>query len=181
MPALTALDIVVLLLVGGGAVLGVLRGFVTEVLSLFAWMAAIIALKFFHTPLTAALTGPVGTHAGAAVAAFALLFLIVFIGGKFVARAVGRRTRQSVLGPLDRLLGFGFGGVKGLIGATLLFLAVTLVYDTLYGGAAARPDWIRESRSYALLNASGKAIVDYVATRRKLGAEDAPASGDGTR
>lgn len=166
MPALTALDIVVILAVGGGAVLGILRGFVTEVLSLFAWVAAILALKFFHPALSAALVGPVGTSAGASVAAFALLFLIVFTGGKFVARALGRRTRQSVLGPLDRLLGFGFGAVKGLIGVTLLFLAVTLVYDTVYGGAATRPDWIRESRSYSLLNASGKAIVDYVAARR---------------
>ena len=171
MPALTALDIVVILAVGGGAVLGILRGFVTEILSLFAWVAAILALKFFHPALSAALVEPVGTRAGASVAAFALLFLIVFAGGKFVARALGRRTRQSVLGPLDRVLGFGFGGVKGLIGVTLLFLLVTLVYDTIYGGAATRPDWIRESRSYSLLNASGKAIVDYVAARRALGGE----------
>ncbi|MFD1950660.1 CvpA family protein [Sphingomonas arantia] len=168
MPALTALDIVVILLVGGGAVLGILRGFVTEVLSLFAWVAAILALKFFHPALAELLVGPVGTRAGASVLAFALIFLVVFAGGKLVARALGRRTRQSVLGPLDRLLGFGFGALKGLIGATLLFLAVTLVYDTLYGGAATRPDWIRDSRSYSLLNASGKAIVDYVAARRKL-------------
>ena len=39
-----------LLLVGGGAVFGWLKGFVTEVLSLFAWVAAIAALKFFYTP-----------------------------------------------------------------------------------------------------------------------------------
>ncbi|WP_076068344.1 CvpA family protein [Sphingomonas montana] len=175
MPALTALDIVVILLVGGGAVLGILRGFVTEILSLFAWVAAILALKFFHPALAALLVGPVGTRAGAAVAAFAILFLVVFTGGKLVARALGRRTRQSVLGPLDRILGFGFGALKGLIGATLLFLGVTLVYDTLYGGAAARPDWIRDSRSYALLNASGKAIVDYVAARRQLDAKPARA------
>ncbi|GGE73940.1 CvpA family protein [Sphingomonas prati] len=173
MPALTALDIVVILLVGGGAMLGILRGFVTEVLSLFAWVAAILALKFFHAALAELLVGPVGTRAGASVLAFALLFLVVFAGGKLVARALGRRTRQSVLGPLDRLLGFGFGALKGLIGATLLFLAVTLVYDTLYGGAATRPDWIRDSRSYSLLNASGKAIVDYVAARRKVDARPA--------
>ena len=169
MPALTALDIVVILAVGGGAILGMLRGFVTEVLSLLAWGAAILALKVFHPALSAVLVDPVGTRAGAAVAAFAILFLLVFTIGKFLARAIGRRTRQSVLGPLDRLLGFGFGGMKGLIGVTLLFLGVTLVYDTLYGGAATRPDWIRQSHSYSLLNASGKAIVDYVAMRKQGG------------
>ncbi|MDB5662957.1 MAG: hypothetical protein JWN59_1295, partial [Sphingomonas bacterium] len=57
MGALTALDIVVLLLVGGGALLGLWRGFVTEILSLFAWVAAIFALKLAHAPVAALLTG----------------------------------------------------------------------------------------------------------------------------
>ena len=173
MSDLTALDIVVLLLVGGGAVLGLLRGFVTEILSLFAWVAAIVALKLLHPLLTPALTGTVvNSRAAAAVLAFALIFLLVFAGGKLVARALGRRTKASVLGPVDRVLGLGFGAVKGLIGATLLFLAANLFYDTIYGAAATRPDWIRESRTYPLLNASGRAIVDFVATRRKARAAE---------
>src|SRR6187402_1016063 len=40
---LTALDIVVVLLVGAGLILGFLRGFVSELLSLFAWILAILA------------------------------------------------------------------------------------------------------------------------------------------
>lgn len=169
MSALTALDIVVLLLVGGGALLGGVRGFVTELLSLFAWAAAIFALKVAHAPVAAALTPVVGTAAGAAVLAFALIFLITFFAGKLLAASLGRRTRQSVLGPLDRVLGVGFGALKGLIGATLLFLLASLATDTVYGGAAARPDWMRASRTYPLLNASSRAIVDFVAMRRAAG------------
>ena len=45
---MTALDIFVILLLGGGALIGFVRGFVHEVLSLFAWIAAIAALKLFH-------------------------------------------------------------------------------------------------------------------------------------
>lgn len=167
MANLTVLDIVVLLLVVGGAVLGTIRGFVTEVLSLFAWVAAIFALKLFHTPATALLEPMVGTGAAAAVLAFALIFLVVFIAGKLVAAAIGRRTRQSVLGPVDRLLGLGFGALKGLIGATLLFLLANLANDTLYGDLSDRPGWMRESRSFPLLNASSRAIVDFVEARRK--------------
>jgi len=172
MGALTSLDIVVLLLVGGGAILGGFRGFVTEVLSLFAWVAAIFALKVLHTPATEMMTGIVGTGSGAAVLAFALIFLLVFLVGKLVAGALGRRTRQSVLGPIDRVLGFGFGALKGLIGATLLFLMANLATDTLWGGKAARPQWMRESQTFPLLNASSRAIVDFVAMRRKGGAAE---------
>ena len=166
---LTTLDIVVLLLVGGGAVLGALRGFVTEVLSLFAWVAAIFAVKLAHAPATLFLAQHVGTQTAASVAAFVLVFGIVFLGGKMVAGAIGRRTRQSVLGPLDRLLGLGFGALKGLIGATLLFLFVNLATDTFYGGSAARPDWMIASRTFPLLNASSRAIVDFVEMRRAAG------------
>lgn len=163
---MTALDIIVLLLVGGGLVLGFMRGFVTEVLSLLAWVAAIMALKVFHTPATGALTDPVGTRAGAAVLAFALVFGVTFIVFKLIARRIGSASRSSAVGPVDRFLGGGFGALKGLIGATLLYLAANLVYDTFYGRSAERPEWMAASRTYPLLYASGRAIVDFVEARR---------------
>lgn len=176
MGSLTALDILVLLLVGGGAVLGVIRGFVTEVISLFSWVAAIAALKLLHAPASKFLAAYVGTPGGAAVLAFALVFGIVFIAGKLIAGSLGRRTRQSVLGPVDRVLGLGFGALKGLLAATLLFLIANLGYDTVYGGASQRPDWMRQSRSFPLLNASGRAIIDFVEMRRKSGAKTGSAA-----
>src|SRR3546814_21101825 len=98
------------------------------------------------------------------------------LAGKFLARALGDRTRKSILGPVDRVLGLGFGALKGLIGATLLFMLASLLYDTVYGGGAKRPEWMTTSRSYPLLNASGKAISEFVAERRAL-----PAGEDGSR
>ncbi len=163
---MTALDIIVLLLVGGGLVLGWFKGFVGEVLSLAAWIVAIVFLRLFHTPATNALTGVVGTRSGAAVLAFVLVFGIVFLAGKLVARRVGGGVKRSVIGPVDRVLGAGFGALKGLIIATLLYLAANLVYDTIYGRAAPRPDWMANSRTYPLLYASGRAVLNFVAWRR---------------
>lgn len=174
MAGLTALDIIVLLLVGGGLVFGFLRGFVGEVLSLFAWVAAIVALKLFHDPVTAALKAPVGM--GASVLAFALVFGLVFVAGKLLARRIGAATRNSLVGPVDRVLGGGFGALKGLIGATLLYLAASLVYDTIWGAASERPEWMAQSRTYPLLNTSGRAIVDFVEDRRDRDA-DMPEAG----
>ena len=62
---MTALDIFVILLLGGAALVGFVRGFTHEVLSLLAWIAGIAALKLFHTGLQERLVGPVGTEAGA--------------------------------------------------------------------------------------------------------------------
>ncbi len=166
---MTALDIMVLLLVGGAAVLGMSRGFVTETLSLAVWIAAIGAVKVLHAPVALALTDTVGTASGAAVLAFALIFGITMIGGRLIARRIGDQSKRSVMGPFDRVLGFGFGAIKGLVGASLVFLFVTLIYDTFYGGRSERPAWMLESRTYPLLNASSRAIVDFVEERRKNG------------
>ena len=163
---MSALDIFVILLLGGGALLGLVRGFVQELLSLVAWAVGIAMLKLFHTQLQSGLAPGIGTDAGAAVLAFALLFVPSFVLVKLLARTLGKRSRRSVLGPVDRVLGGGFGLLKGLLGATLFFLLANLATDLIYGPEADRPEWMTTSRTYPLLNASGRAIVDWVEARR---------------
>jgi membrane protein required for colicin V production len=164
----SALDIfVIILLVGGGAI-GFVRGFVYEILSLLAWAAAIAMIKLFHTQLSTGLAHPVGTAEGASVLAFALLFIPTFILVKLLARSIGGKAKRSILGPFDRALGGGFGVVKGLLAATLFFLFANLATDLVYGPEAERPAWMVNSRTYPLLNASGRAIVDWVETRRHV-------------
>ncbi len=168
---MTAFDIFVFLLLFGGAAVGFVRGFVHEVISLFAWIVAIAMLKLFHTQLWTGIDNSFHvTAAAGAVLAFAVLFLPSFIIVKLLARSIGGRTRRSpVLGPFDRVLGGGFGALKGLLGATLFFLLANLATDMVYGPAADRPQWMTKSRTYPLLNASGRGIVDWVQARRHPG------------
>lgn len=175
--ALTALDIIVLLLVVGGAVFGALRGFVSEVLSLLAWVGAVMVLRLFYTPVSFKAEAWAGSASGGAVLAFAVLFFGAFILLKVVAGQLGARTRQSVVGPIDRVLGAGFGIVKGLIGASLLFLAVNLGYDMIWGKEEVRPAWMEASRTYPLLKITSRLIVDFVEERRN--GEAAAEKGDG--
>src|SRR4029079_13814063 len=139
-----------------------------EVTSIFAWIVGIAMLKLFHTQLWTGLDNSFHTSpAAGAVLAFALLFVPSFLLVKLLARALGGRTRRSpVLGPFDRTLGAGFGLLKGLLGATLFFLLANLATDMVYGPQADRPGWMSKSRTYPLLNASGRSIVDWVEARR---------------
>src|SRR3546814_15583650 len=98
--------------------------------------------------------------------AFVLITGVTWFGGRMVANALGRRTRNSIVGPVDRALGFGFGALKGLILASLLFLLAVLVLDTTGGGPTERPDWPPQSRSYPLLHATSASIADLVDRRR---------------
>jgi membrane protein required for colicin V production len=69
-------------------------------------------------------------------------------------------------GPIDRVLGFGFGGIKGLIIIVLAFSVVVLGYDTVWGPGG-RPDWIKQARSYRFINASSEALVTMIGQRRQ--------------
>lgn len=170
---MTALDVFVFLLLIGGAAVGFVRGFVHEVVSLLAWVVAILMLKLFHSQLWEGLeTSFDSSPPAAAVIAFALLFVPSFLLVKILARSLGKKARRArVLGPVDRVLGGGFGMLKGLLGATLFFLLANLATDMVYGPEAKRPEWMVKSRTYPLLNASGRAIVDWVEARRRAPAE----------
>ena len=165
---MTALDVFVFLLLIGGGAIGFVRGFVHEVISLLAWIVAIAMLKLFHTQLWSGIENSFhSSPAAAAVLAFAILFVPSFLIVKLLARSLGGRTRRhAVLGPFDRVLGAGFGALKGLLGATLFFLLANLATDMVYGPQAERPQWMLKSHTYPLLNASGRAIVDWVQARR---------------
>lgn len=159
-----AFDIIVLLVVGVAAITGFMRGFVQEVLALIAWILAVLAIYYFHTTLTRGLQNYISTETGAAVLAFALLLLVPYAAMKLVSRWMGSGVRNSVLGPIDRLLGFGFGAIKGVIVVVLAFSILVLGYDTVWGPVG-RPDWIALSRTYPFVNAASNELVDLIAER----------------
>lgn len=165
MAGLTILDILVLLALAAGLVTGVLRGFVQEILSLGALLLALLVLRLAHAPLTEALTGQVGAASAASVLAFALIMGVIWGGGKLVASRVGASTRNSVIGPFDRLLGAGFGLIKALLIATTIFMLVTLGYGVVFGGDSERPEWMTQSRTYPLISATSSALSAVVAER----------------
>lgn len=171
---MTVFDIIVLIIVAVAAVGGFLRGFVQEVLSLAAWILALFAIHYFHTPLYLWIEPYIGTETGAAVLAFALLLLIPYAAMKLIAGRAGRASRNSILGPIDRVLGFGFGMVKGAIIVVFAFSLLALGYDTIWG-AAGRPDWITTARTYPVVNASANELVEIVRDRRALFRSEAAA------
>jgi membrane protein required for colicin V production len=163
---MTGFDIAVLLIVGLAAVTGFLRGFVQEVLALTAWIFALFTIRYLHTPVSDFFAPMIGTSPGASVLAFAILLLVPYAAVKLIGNWLGGRSRNSVLGPIDRVLGFGFGAVKGMIIVVLAFSVLMLGYDVTWGPEG-RPTWITQARTYPFTNASSEALVTMIAQRRQ--------------
>jgi membrane protein required for colicin V production len=168
---MTGFDFIVLGVVGVAAVGGFMRGFVQEVASLAAWIFAALAIRYIHTPLTLALAGYVGYGVATSILAFALLLLIPYAAMKVIANNLGSVSRNSTLGPIDRVLGFGFGGVKGVVVVIVAFSLLVLGYDTVWG-AGGRPTWITTARSYDLVDGGSRSLVEMIAERRARMLED---------
>lgn len=162
---MTVFDIIVLVIVGVAAVGGFMRGFVQEVLSLAAWVLAVLAISALHTDLYQFILGQEGDETTSGLLAFALLLLIPYAGMKLIAGRMGQASRSSMLGPVDRVLGFGFGAIKGSIVAVLAFSILVLGYDTVWGYQG-RPVWMTTARTYPVINAASKDMVELIAQRR---------------
>ena len=162
---MTVFDLIVLVIVGVAAVGGFMRGFVQEMLSLAAWVLAVLAIRTLHNDLYQFILGQEGDETTSALLAFALLLLIPYAGMKLIAGRLGEASRSSMLGPIDRVLGFGFGAIKGSIVAVLAFSILVLGYDTVWGYQG-RPIWMTSARTYPVVNAASKDMVELIAQRR---------------
>lgn len=171
---MTGFDIAVMIVVGACAVAGFLRGFVQEILALGAWIFALFAIHYLHTPLYEFLIPGIGTTSGASVLAFAILLLVPYAGIKVIANKLGESSRNSLLGPIDRVLGFGFGMVKGLIIVVMAFSLLVLGFDLAWG-AGGRPTWITQARTYPFINAGSEKLVAMIAERRREAGLSKPA------
>lgn len=171
---MTGFDYVVFLIVAVCAVGGFFRGFVEEVLALAAWCIGLFCVHYGHAPLTLILAPYLKNETGAGVLAFALLMLVPYLIAKYAASAIGNASRSSVLGPIDRLLGFGFGAVKGFVIMVLGFSLLVFGYDVVWGRNG-RPQWISQARTYPFLNASSEELMTIIADRREEAAKAAAA------
>jgi membrane protein required for colicin V production len=127
-------------------VVGLWRGLVFEVLSLLGWVAAYIAAQVFGSDVAAHL--PIGSPGSALNlgAAFAVTFIGALIVWSLASRLVRLLVHATPLSLIDRVLGAGFGLLRG--GVLLLALATVVSLTP----AARSPAW-QSSQGAAWLQA----------------------------
>lgn len=117
------------------AAVGLWRGLVFEVLSLLGWVAAYIAAQALSSTVAPLL--PVGVPDGPVNqgAAFALVFVLSLVIWTLLSRLLRLIVHATPLQLIDRVLGGGFGLLRGVV---LLLAVATVVALT---PAARSPHW----------------------------------------
>src|SRR5471032_2123351 len=154
---LTALDVLVILTVIASAGYAAWKGFLSETLTIFDWLAAAFGCLYFGPYLVPMMRGVVATPWLASLIAYAVVFLIVFIPLSFMSHRFSETVKNSPIGPLDRALGIAFGVVRGLILVGLAYLAFTY-----FTPIREQPEWLLTARTLPLMQETARVMLSAV-------------------
>lgn len=101
---------------------GVLRGFVREVLGLATWGGAIVITYLFGGYVAHQLVPVISAPEVRLIAGQALLFIGSLFIGALITHLIGALVRESPVAPVDRTLGGLFGLGRGLLAVVLVVM-----------------------------------------------------------
>jgi len=174
---ITTIDILVILTVLASAGYAAWKGFLSETLTIFDWLAAAFGCLYFGPYLVPMLRGVIATPWLASLIAYAVVFLIIFIPLSFMSHRFSESVKNSVIGPLDRALGIAFGVVRGLVVVALVYLAYTYFVPV-----PEQAPFVKEARTLPMIQSTGAVILSLVPSRVStdfaLGSPEKSRSGD---
>jgi len=164
----TFLDIAigVVLLVSG--LLAFVRGFVQEVLSVGAWVGAIVVAVFGFPYLRPYARDLIPHELAADVAAGAAIFVVALVVLSLLTRALSDRVKDSALNALDRSLGFVFGLLRGAVLVCLAYIAIEWLMVP-----SQQPSWLRDARAMPLIEWGADQLKSLVPSETKDAGTDA--------
>ncbi|HUU26055.1 MAG TPA: CvpA family protein [Methyloceanibacter sp.] len=145
------LDIILIVIMLISGFLAMVRGFTREVLSIFSWAMAAVAALYFTPRYFEVLLPYIDNPSVAQIAFAAGVFIITLIIVSLITFRISDKVLDSRVGALDRTLGFVFGLARG-------FLLVAIVFILFTALARDQPDWVRNARSYPILQRTQVAI-----------------------
>ncbi len=143
---ITAFDILVIVILALSALYGMGRGFVSEILSLVAWIGAAFVTIYGFPHIRPWARQYMEPEAFADTIAIVVLGVVSLIVLKFLAHFLGKLVKQSDLGFIDRSFGALFGLLRGLFVVCVVFLMINWLVPK-----QSFPDWIADARTLPLV------------------------------
>jgi membrane protein required for colicin V production len=119
---MTSVDLVVLGVMFLSGLIAFMRGFVREVLSVVAWIGAIVAAMTFVPTVRPLLNPYMPSPEWTDPAGFILLFLVSLIVLSLIAKTISNAVKSSAIGGIDRTLGLVFGLARGAALAIAVYI-----------------------------------------------------------
>ena len=125
---MTGADVLILFVMLGSTLIGVLRGFVREAVSVAFWILAIWASWKIGPAIEPHLGGLLADPNIAPWVGRLVILLLVLLVGWVVGMLLSYFTRSLGLGPMDRIVGLLFGIMRGMVLVGLLIIGGELLH-----------------------------------------------------
>lgn len=135
------IDWVIIAVVVISSIIGLMKGFVKEALSLITWLAAFAIARFLSGNLATLLIDFIDTPSARWIISFVILFAGTIVVGAMVNHLLAEMVRLTGLGSTDKMFGMIFGSVRGIL------ILVAVVYMLQYTQVPQDPWW---QKSYFL-------------------------------
>lgn len=144
-------DYIVLGVIALSVLIGLWRGLVSEVMALAVWIAAFWVAWLLGPQVATRFRGIIELPSARLLVGYGLCFLVVLLLGALLRFLISKLVETTGLTGTDRLLGMGFGFVRGVL---LVTLAVFLLGFTPFS----RDPWWQQS--VLLVQAQG--VADWM-------------------
>ena len=118
-------DIIIIVILGFSLVRGIFRGLVKEVSSIIGVLGGFYAAYTYYPALAKLIAGLIRETAYLYILSFLIIFCSVLIIVGILGVIIKYLLNIAFLGWVDRIGGVGFGLVKGILIASILFITLT--------------------------------------------------------
>jgi membrane protein required for colicin V production len=150
-------DVVVVAVIIVSTVYAAYRGFVSETLSIFAWIAAAFATLYFGPWLAHLTRSMISPSWLGAVVGYSAVFLVVLIPLSFMSFRFSEGVKKSQVSAIDRALGGAFGVVRALAIIGIAYLVFSAIVPI-----PSHPGWIANARLLPLIQGSAEVVASLV-------------------
>lgn len=154
---MNVVDLGVIGVIAVSAILALMRGFVSEIMSVGGWIGAALATLYAFPGLQPYMRDhvePPMLADGMTIAGVFIFSLVIF---SVVAHEVSRGVRNSALGPVDRSLGLLFGAARGALLVCLAWMVVSWLVP-----AKDQPAWLLEAKALPLAETGARYLQALV-------------------
>ena len=118
-------DILIIIIMGYSFVRGLFRGLVKEVSSIIGVLGGFYAAYSYYMALAKLFSKLIRDTAYLNILSFLIIFCCTLIIVSFIGIIIKYLLNIAFLGWVDRICGVGFGIIKGILIASVLFIALT--------------------------------------------------------
>src|SRR5437868_3482349 len=154
---ITILDIILLSVMLVSALLAMIRGFMREILSIAAWVAAAAATYFAYSRLLPLAKSYFNNDIIATGVVVGGTFLLTLIIVSIITVRFSDMVLDSRVGALDRTLGFLFG-----LGRGLLIVVVAFLFFAWLVPPRTQPAWVANAKSKVVLQSTGDWLMSML-------------------